>query len=979
MDQSTHEHPRSTAALLGLLYCLSSTTVTSASPLQYRVKSSQRQVSYQHTIENSPRSVPAAFSSRSDSTESYVPLELTLEQHHQGLVTRTVRQPADSTLDQTTQSQTTKGNGYLRRLYDQFVGEDQAGKNTDSLNQNETSFQVDVNSTYYNETGESSVYTLTNETSSNSTEEDVFQPLRMRSILEEDSDYLTDPERESLFLNVLRPALLSWSSALRVDPVVGNLTVDESQLSPGNMCGPGGDSLPSVRVPLNHLTEGIPDTDIVVYLSLGFTSQRNKTKVLPVANDTDTDGLEAVEPLEGTQPPERRLEDENLELLPYQTNNSNTSFTFSYSCNDGDYLAAASYCSTDQYDRPTAALLHICIDDDFFLPSKMNRNARTIMHELGHALGFNSLSMAHFRRPDGTPMTPRGENGDIPDTRIECTGPGINRTFANVALPSEDILKFREVRGGVRVAQVVTPSVLQVVRNHFDCQELQGAELESGEGLPFEMLTEGYGCIGDHWERRLYSTDLMNPVVDEYDTSPRISTLTLAYFADSGWYQVDLNYAQVAAGWGRGSGCSFVNDTCIGEHGQVPPRNAPFFCNEIPSPQKSRTAALDIHGCTPDLSRKATCSIGQYEHELPPQFQYFNETYGANVGGSDPFLDYCPVYNGYANGLCSDSSNERIMKSSSLETFGTRNSRCLIGDLSGRQEDKVALCLPIACVVEDQTLRIQIGDQWQECREEGQIIQSGLTTIFCPNPQRICPTFYCPFDCLGTGGVCDYGTGECLCEYPGKIKGNKTTTYMAECGTVNETVVEDGPSRPALHFPIIRPGITIDFPPLDSPYNDYYVPDKKALEDKRPKARWAFFATVGAGVVALLLMGFFLYSMKSTIDEGRDDPPAPATTTNRNKDKMVATMLVHMRMQGREVVSNESLADTDEQLTESVASGIPSDAFSDVNSEALSDMDNSSSDMIPPTPPRRTAGRQQQEQQQQDAQAAIRRRKIAYA
>ena len=323
------------------------------------------------------------------------------------------------------------------------------------------------------------------------------------------------------------------------------------------------------------------------------------------------------------------------------TTNSSSSNNSSEPINicTGDYLAAASYCSSDQYDRPTAALLHICIDDTFFEPKYLQRNILTIMHELGHALGFNSLSMSHFRRPDGTPYTKRDKNGDVPDQEIECTGPGTpERQFATVALPSEDILQFREVRGGVRVAEIVTPSVLQVVRNQFDCQLLTGAELESGEGLPLSVVGDE-GCIGDHWERRLFSSDLMNPVVDDLEYSTRISTLTLAYFADSGWYQVDLSNADVASGWGRGAGCSFVNDTCITENGEVPPQNAPFFCNEVPSTGFSMSQ--NINGCTPDLSRKATCSIGQYELALPPAYQYFNSTYGADVGGSDSFMDFC--------------------------------------------------------------------------------------------------------------------------------------------------------------------------------------------------------------------------------------------------------------------------------------------------------------------------------------------------
>jgi len=72
----------------------------------------------------------------------------------------------------------------------------------------------------------------------------------------------------------------------------------------------------------------------------------------------------------------------------------------------------------------------------------------------------------------------------------------------------------------------------------------------------------------------------MNPVVDSVEYSPFISTITLAYFADSGWYQVDLSVAQLAASWGRGAGCGFVEETCIGEDGEVPPQNKPFFWYE---------------------------------------------------------------------------------------------------------------------------------------------------------------------------------------------------------------------------------------------------------------------------------------------------------------------------------------------------------------------------------------------------------------
>ena len=301
----------------------------------------------------------------------------------------------------------------------------------------------------------------------------------------------------------------------------------------------------------------------------------------------------------------------------------------------GDYLAASAFCSTDQYDRPTAGILHLCIGEDFFAPRNLQANIMLIRHELGHALGFNAVSLAHFRRSDGTPITERDpKTGEIPLSEIECTGPIGQRQRAEVALPSEEILKFRTVRGGVRVAEVVTPSVRKVVRNHFDCQELPGAELESGEFLPLSTNPGEVSCLGDHWERRLFKTDLMNPLIDDnIEFSPRFSTITLAYFADSGWYQVDLSRASVAAGWGRAAGCDFVEETCIqADDGQVPPQYDSFFCNQAPDESQTQGYASDIHGCTPDFTRKASCSLGSYDGELPPEYQYFNYSYGSNVG-----------------------------------------------------------------------------------------------------------------------------------------------------------------------------------------------------------------------------------------------------------------------------------------------------------------------------------------------------------
>ena len=52
------------------------------------------------------------------------------------------------------------------------------------------------------------------------------------------------------------------------------------------------------------------------------------------------------------------------------------------------------------------------------------------------------------------------------------------------------------------------PTVLQEVRDFFDCPSLEGAELENQEG-------NGCSIVGSHWEQRVFAGELMSPVSTE--------------------------------------------------------------------------------------------------------------------------------------------------------------------------------------------------------------------------------------------------------------------------------------------------------------------------------------------------------------------------------------------------------------------------------------------------------------------------------
>ena len=295
-------------------------------------------------------------------------------------------------------------------------------------------------------------------------------------------------------------------------------------------------------------------------------------------------------------------------------------------------LASAVYCSTDQFDRPVAGTLNYCLDDFFFSEENLERNILTTMHELGHILGMNSQSLAYFRNSDGTPMTERNEFGDVDDTEVQCTGAdAINMT---IPLPSSAILSFRNVRD-IRVADIVTPSVRQVAANQFDCQSLHGAELEHGN-------ENENSCIGNHWSRRIFRTDLMNPILDDVPFSLKIPPITLALFQDSGWYKIDASRSSSGNAWGRAAGCAFVDDKCVAKNGEINGTNAHFFCNE----RRGKSDMIsEIHGCSSDFSRKAVCSLVDYEaaqETIPHEYQYFFENYGPLWGGSDADIDFCP-------------------------------------------------------------------------------------------------------------------------------------------------------------------------------------------------------------------------------------------------------------------------------------------------------------------------------------------------
>lgn len=96
---------------------------------------------------------------------------------------------------------------------------------------------------------------------------------------------------------------------------------------------------------------------------------------------------------------------------------------------------------------------------------------------------------------------------------------------------------------------LVTPKVVEESRNHFSCNNLEGAELED-QG--------GEGTVLTHWEKRVFENEAMTGV---HTQNPVYSRITLALLEDSGWYKPDYAAAGELS-YGKGMGCDFAMKSC---------------------------------------------------------------------------------------------------------------------------------------------------------------------------------------------------------------------------------------------------------------------------------------------------------------------------------------------------------------------------------------------------------------------------------
>ena len=371
-----------------------------------------------------------------------------------------------------------------------------------------------------------------------------------------------------------------------------------------------------------------------------------------------------------------------------------------------DSLGKGSFCQMDSTtNRPIVGSLTICLDhmelndDGQMEDTDQELYVGVVMHEISHILGFTKESLPYFLQSDG--VTPWGTTEKTVtchdgDTRVE--------NVPNI---------LREQNG---IWEIATPTVVQAVQNHFNCPSATGARLEN--------QSSSSTCFLTHLDERYFFHDLMGPTIYFHNL---LSPILLAVFEDSGWYNVDYTQAQVPS-FGHGAGCSFLNEDCIVNNGDIPDYGRGFFCNDIWSMDSSPP-----RHCDATHTSIASCNL--LENEEPSEgFQYFSDK---NWGGSFSKADYCPMVIWWKD-------------------YCTSDQRCFDSNMGG-------ICLPFECDSDKQKVSFTLLGDTYWCEEDFQIMTgTEIGNIECPRFASICPEDVCPKNCSGKG-ECNWDTGKCNC------------------------------------------------------------------------------------------------------------------------------------------------------------------------------------------------------------------------
>ena len=429
------------------------------------------------------------------------------------------------------------------------------------------------------------------------------------------------------------------------------------------------------------------------------------------------------------------------------------------------FLAYANTCAMDECGRPIMG--HVNINPNFFTERNADGQISTLIHEIAHALGFMA-DFAQWRLPDGSRrnLNPRTvaysvitdeagglvralfgrfsssrenvhlSNYTFPTGVVESLairGFGAGSTCRcpidpNKRYTDDDLTDCLTNPGNCAFA-ITTPRVKAAAREFFDCDTLNGMELEN-------QVRDLRNILNPHWKTRLVGGEIMNSDIPL--KAPYVSPMTFAFFEDSGWYQMDYSMTSTpvrGATWGYKQGCAFVKDKCVSDAtGEVqrPPMFPNSFCG-IAGPHCSADAK-GTAGCWRAAGPSPSASLRQYE-------------YRGGLGSSNSLYDFCPVFPSLG-------ADHPLLRSA--PGWLSSSTRCLMEGIKYPWGEMGSTLVPTSTTVKclgghPQSYEVSTDERLRGvCVEQGQVLaypdifSRNTKALICSSPALICAQFRYP-------------------------------------------------------------------------------------------------------------------------------------------------------------------------------------------------------------------------------------------
>ena len=354
--------------------------------------------------------------------------------------------------------------------------------------------------------------------------------------------------------------------------------------------------------------------------------------------------------------------------------------------------------------------------------------------------------------------------------------------FSKKSLENKHLLSTKNVEDRINGNKrgrtfVIGSNVLRIARNYFNCQSLDGVEIDDFTNLD--------GNDNIHWHGRILLGDYM--IADVYYMDQAISEITLALLEDLEWYKVNY-YTGGLMKFGKHKGCYFINNDCIQGSSNPIGLKSSFqteFCSNIYG------NGFDVYGtCSSGRQSMGYClndySVGEIR-QIDQNYVRRNISltqYGNSGYSQYKLVEFCPLFfdvnydsldrlNYIGSCKFGDSRYGQYLTflddldevysfiSQNIEEKYSSSSFCIFSSLLNKGTsnpnyiNKVIrpTCYEMSC--SELSLTIHLNDEFIVCPREGGTIkidsQNYKGLLFCPDYNSICTgTKVCNniFDCV---------------------------------------------------------------------------------------------------------------------------------------------------------------------------------------------------------------------------------------